>query len=222
VIPLYHDFSDETVLIIGGGSVGARKACRFVREARVVAVSPAFDDRFAEPALSTVEQIRAAPEPADVESWLDRIEPALVVAATDDTELNAAVEQAASSRGLLVNRTDQSGSRDVSSVVVPATVRDEPVSVAISTGANSPALSRYLRQQIEDEIEHAGAMAELTGELRAELQDSDRSLADRRAALRSVVQSPAVWKALHTGTPKATKEAERLMAAEVDDMDGDR
>jgi len=222
VIPLYHDFSDETVLIVGGGSVGVRKARRFVREARVVVVSPSFDDRFADSELSTVEQIRAAPEPADIEEWVDRFDPALVVAATDDGDLNAAVEQVASDRGLLINRTDQSGERAVGSVVVPATVRDGPVSVAISTGANSPALSRYLRQQIEDEIEHAGAMAELTGELRAELKRSDRSPADRRAAVRSVVRSPAVWKALHTGTTKATKEAERVMAAEVDEMDGDR
>ena len=222
MIPLYHDFSDETVLVFGGGSVGARKARRFAREARVVVVSPVFSDRFAEPELSTVERIRAAPTPGDAPGWVDRVEPALVVAATDDTELNAAVEEAASDRGLLINRTDQSGERAVGSVVVPATVRDGPVSVAISTGGRSPALSRYLRQQIEREIEHAGAMAELTGELRAELKGSDRSPADRRAAVRSVVRSPAVWKALHTATTNATKEAERVMAAEHDDMDGDR
>lgn len=222
MIPLYHDFSDETVLVFGGGSVGVRKARRFVREARVVVISPAFDDRFDDPELSTIEQVRAAPEPDDVPGWLDQFDPALVVAATDNSELNAAVDEAASDRGLLVNRTDQSGGRAVDSVVVPATVRDGPVSVAISTGGKSPALSRYLRQEIEREIENAGAMAELTGELRAELQTSDRSPADRRAAVRSVVRSPDVWKALHTGATKATKEAERVMAAEHDDMDGDR
>ncbi len=222
MIPLYHDFTDETVLVFGGGSVGARKARRFTRQARVVVISPAFDDRFDDSGLSTVERIRAAPDSEDVAEWVDRFEPALVVAATDDAELNAAVEQVANDRGLLINRTDQSGERAVGSVVVPATVRDGPVSVAISTGGKSPALSRYLRQQIEDEIEHAGAMAELTGELRAELKASDRSPANRRAAVRSVVRSPDVWKALHTGTTKATKEAERVMAAEVDDMDGDR
>ena len=222
MIPLYHDFSDETVLIVGGGSVGARKARRFVREARVVVVSPAFDDRFDEPELSTVDRIRAAPGPDEVDEWVDRVEPALVVAATDDSELNAAVDEVASDRGLLINRTDQAGERAVDSVVVPATVRDGPVSVAISTGGRSPALSRYLRQQIEGEIENAGEMAELTGELRAELKASSHSADNRRAAIRSVVRSPAVWKALHTGATKATKEAERVMAAEHDDMDGDR
>ncbi|MDR9382052.1 MAG: NAD(P)-dependent oxidoreductase, partial [Natronomonas sp.] len=42
MIPLYHDFTDETVLVFGGGPVGARKARRFAREAAVVVVSPEF------------------------------------------------------------------------------------------------------------------------------------------------------------------------------------
>ena len=222
MIPLYHDFSDETVLLFGGGSVGSRKARRFVREARVVVISPTFDDRFDSAELAAVDRIRAAPAPDSVDEWIDRVDPALVVAATDDTELNSAVAAAASERGVLINRTDKSGGRDVGSVVVPATVRDGPVSVAISTGGRSPTLSRYLRQQIEAEIEHAGAMAELTGTLRADLKQTDRSATDRRAVLRSVVQSSTVWKALHTGTTNARKEAERVMAAEHDDTGGKR
>ncbi|ESS08722.1 MAG: siroheme synthase, N-terminal domain protein, partial [uncultured archaeon A07HN63] len=154
--------------------------------------------------------IRAAPAVDDMAGWLDRIEPAMVVAATDDGERNAAVAEAASERDILVNRTDRAGDRDVGSVVVPATVEDDPVSVAISTGGQSPALSRYLRQQIEEEIENAGAMAELTGRLRAELKESHPP-AERRELIREVVRSPAVWKALHTGVDKARYEAASAM-----------
>lgn len=210
MIPLYHDFDDATVLVIGGGSVGARKAKRFASEADVVVVSPAFDDRFDDEAFPTIERVRAAPGVDDVNEWLDRIDPALVVAATDDGDLNAAVAEAASERDILVNRTDRAGERGVGSVVVPATVDDGPVSVAISTGGRSPALSRYLRQQIEGEIENAGAMAELTAGLRAELKESHPP-AERREAIREVVRSPAVWKALHSGVAKAEHEAARVM-----------
>ena len=220
MIPLYHDFSDARVLVFGGGSVGARKARRFAREATVVVVSPAFDDRFEEPELAAVDRVRAAPEPADAADWVDRIDPALVVAATDDAALNGAIDEAAHDHGALINRADRSGGRDVDSVVVPATVRDDPVSVAVSTGGESPSLARYLRQQIEGEIEHAGAMAELTGALRGELKAAGHPPADRREAVRSVVRSSSVWKALHTGTPNAQKEAERVMAVEHDDRDG--
>ena len=44
MIPLVHDFTGRTVLVLGGGAVGARKAQRFATEAHVVVVSPAFAD----------------------------------------------------------------------------------------------------------------------------------------------------------------------------------
>ena len=210
MIPLYHDFTDATVLIFGGGSVGARKATRFAAEADVIVVSPTFDDRFAEPEFPPVERVRAAPTPATVTDWFDRVDPALAVAATDNSELNAAVAEAAADRDVLVNRTDRAGERSVGSVVVPATVDDGPVSVAISTGGQSPTVSRYLREQLESELENAGAMAELTGRLRAELKGTEPP-ETRRAMLRAVVRSPAVWKALHTGIANAEKEAARVM-----------
>ena len=219
MIPLYHDFSDATVLVVGGGSVGARKAKRFASEAAVVVVSPEFDSRFADEEFPAVERIRAAPSVDDAAAWLDRTEPALVVAATNDGDLNAALADAAAERDILVNRTDRSGDRDIGSVVVPATVDDDPVSVAISTGGRSPALSRYLRQQIEGEIENAGAMAELTGQLRAELQ-ATKPPAERRAAIREVVRSPSVWKALHSGIAKGRDEATRVMRQDDHGDDG--
>ena len=198
MIPLYHDFTDETVLVFGGGSVGARKARRFAREASVVVVGPELpaDD------YGGAETVRAAPAPAEVPSWVDRVDPALAVAATDDGAVNEAVARAAGERNVLVNRTDRSGSRDVDSVVVPATVRDDEVTVAVSTGAASPALARELRMRIETEIEGAGELAALTADIREELKargvDPDR----RRAAVRAAVRSPAVWKDLGTGGSK--------------------
>lgn len=210
MIPLYHDFTDATVLIFGGGSVGARKAERFAAEADVIVVSPTFDDRFADADFPTVERVRAAPTPATVTDWFDRVDPALAVAATDNSDLNAAVAEAAADRDVLVNRTDRAGERSVGSVVVPATVDDGPVSVAISTGGQSPTVSRYLREQLESELENAGAMAALTGRLRAELKGTEPP-ETRRAMLRAVVRSPAVWKALHTGIANAEKEAARVM-----------
>lgn len=207
MIPLVHDFEGETVLVVGGGSVGARKARRFVREARVVVVAPAFADAD----FGGAERVRAAPEPDEITGWLDRTDPALVVAATDDGAVNARVEAAARERGVLVNRTDTHGGREPGSVVVPATVRDGDVVVAVSTGGASPALSKHLRERVEAEIEHAGAMAELTGELRERLQREGVPPAERREAVRRVVRNDRVWKLLDTGTSKARQEVDSLI-----------
>jgi len=207
MIPLVHDFEGETVLVVGGGTVGARKARRFAREADVVVVAPAFADAD----FGGAERIRAAPAPDEIAGWLDRTDPALVVAATDDGAVNARVEAEARERGVLVNRTDTHGDREPGSVVVPATVRDGDVVVAVSTGGASPALAKHLRERVEAEVEHAGAMAELTGELRDRLQREGVPPAERREAVRTVVRNDRVWKLLETGTSKAWQEVDSLI-----------
>ena len=195
VIPLFHDFTDETVLVFGGGPVGARKARRFAEEADVVVVSPEFADAD----FGGAERVRGAPDAEEIGSWIDRTDPALVVAATDDGALNEAIAVAANERGVLVNQTDQSGERDANSVVVPATVEDGPVTMAVSTDGTSPAVSKYLRERFEEEFAGVGEMAELTADLRQDLRDEGMGPAERRAAVRRVVKSDRVWKALDSG-----------------------
>jgi len=202
MIPLFHDFSGERVLVFGGGAVGARKARRFAREAEVLVVAPAFADR----TFGGATQLRGAPGPSEVGEWIDRVDPALVVAATDDEMVNAAVEAAARERGILVNRADRSGERDPGSVVVPATARDGPVVVAIATGGRAPVLSGYLREDVETLIEGTGALAELLGDLRDELDEHGVETRKRRQALRAVVESSAVREALREGDRETAHE----------------
>ncbi len=222
MIPLVHDFDGETVLVVGGGDVGARKARHFGREAHVVVVSPAFGARdFGDadgpretPSGDTapgVELVRGEPTVETAADWVARTDPALVVVATDDRAVNDAVAAAAREYGALVNRADRSGGRERGGVVVPATVRDGPVTVSISTGGGSPALSKYLRERIESEIAGTGAMAELTAELRADMKAENVPPTERRDAIRSVVRSSQIWKALRSGDSNPRLEAERVI-----------
>jgi len=202
MIPLVHDFRDERVLVFGGGAVGARKARRFAREAEVIVVAPEFADR----EFGGATRLRGAPDPGGVGEWIDRVDPALVVAATDDTTVNAAVEDAATERGLLVNRADRSGKRDPGSVVVPATARDDPVVVAIATGGRAPVLSGFLREDVETLIEGTGALADLLGDLRDELEERAVPTRKRRRALRAVVEDATVREALREGDRERARE----------------
>jgi len=213
MIPLLHDFESETVLVVGGGPVGARKARRFAAEADVVVVSPDFADRD----FGDAELVREAPDSNGVREWVERTEPALVVAATDDADLNAAAERAARDAGALVNRADDHGEQSVGNVVVPATVRDDPVMLAVATGGTAPALSKYLREEFEREFAGAGEMAELVGTLRAALKESERSPTERRDAVRAVVRSGAVWKALDSGSSKARQVAADVIEHQMGD-----
>ena len=217
MIPLFHDFRGERVLVFGGGRVGYRKARRFAREATVVVVGAEFADEFREFAehRQSDEQgacaslVRAHVSPGDVDSWLERVAPALVVAATSDEECNAAIERAASERGILVNRADRSGERELGSVVVPATARDGDVVVAVGTGGRSPALSKELRKRIEPELEGAETVAAVTSDLREALKRRDVPPHERRRAVRAVVESDAVWNA--EDEKSARKEADAVV-----------
>ncbi|PCR92371.1 precorrin-2 dehydrogenase/sirohydrochlorin ferrochelatase family protein [Natrinema ejinorense] len=211
MIPLLHDFTNATVLVVGGGPVGARKARRFAREARVLVVSPAFADRD----FGDAELIRAAPDADDVPAWLERTAPALVVAATDDAAINEAVVDAAHDRGILVNRADRSGAREPGSVVVPATVREEPVTVAIATGGRAPALSKHLRQELEETLEGAGEMARVCSGVREQLKARDVPADRRREIVTDVVNSPDVWTALRTGTSNCPQVIEDVLGEEL-------
>jgi precorrin-2 dehydrogenase/sirohydrochlorin ferrochelatase len=223
MIPLHHDFRGETVLVFGGGPVAARKSRRFAREARVVVVSPEFADGFAPEGDAdpdgTVEFVRAAPAPDAVPDWFDRVDPALAVAATDDADLNAAVGATADERGVLYNRADRSGTdrRPVGEVVVPATVRDEPVVASLATGGASPALSKHLRERLETELAGAGAMAELTGDIRADLQERGVDPGLRRTAVRRVVRDSNVWKGLGEGGANPRERATEVVTEVVGD-----
>lgn len=213
MIPLIHDLSGETVLVVGGGSVGARKARRFATETETIVLSRSFTDA----EFGDADRVRMGVTPETAPEVIARFDPAVVVTATDDTSVNEALASAAREQDILLNRADVAGDRDAGSVVVPATVRDDPVSVAVTTSGRSPALSRYLRERIEADIEGAGQMAELTASLREDLKAEGVSPGERRDAVRAIVRSPAVWKALRTGDTNARREASAVVKEVVED-----
>lgn len=208
MIPLLHDFAGSRVLVFGGGPVGARKARRFAREAEVVVLSPSFVDAD----FGDATRKRAAPDPAEVPDWIDRIEPALVVATTDNSEVNAAVEDTAQERGLLVNRADHSGERAPGSVVLPAIARSDPVVVGVSTQGHAPTVSAVLRDEIDAQLDGAGKLAVFVGALRDRIDERDVDSRDRRDVLAAVAASESIRTLLAEGeTDRAHDAAEKLL-----------
>jgi siroheme synthase-like protein len=85
----------------------------------------------------------------------------LVVAATDDAELQKRVYADAEERRIFCNVADVP---DLCSFILPALHRRGPITVAVSTGGASPALAQWLRDRFASQIgfEHE----QLAGELR--------------------------------------------------------
>jgi precorrin-2 dehydrogenase / sirohydrochlorin ferrochelatase len=151
--PIVLDLAGVPVLVVGGGRVALRKIEGLLAaHADVTAV-----------ATHVVDGIHALPIHVVTRSWETRdLDTArLVVTATDDPAINAAVSAEARRRGIWVNSADDPAN---CTFTLPAVARDGTVTVAVSTGGASPALASHLRGEIEqwlDEIGAAGAAASL-------------------------------------------------------------
>lgn len=184
MIPLFHDLEGERVVIYGGGPVAARKADLFSAEATVEVRSREFVDRFEG---IDCEQVRTDIDPAAAASVLEGA--FLAIPATDDSSLNDRLAESAREADALVNRVDRAGD-----TVTPSVVAGENVTVGISTGGASPAVCKYLRRRLEDEIAAVDRMVDLQADLRTETEDLAET--ERREFLWSVLEDEAVRSAL--------------------------
>lgn len=157
-------------VVVGGGRVAERKARALVASGasvRVVAVeiSAGLRELAASAPRCTLEE--RAYEAGDL------AEATLVVAATDNREVNAAVADEARRRGKLVNVADAGEAGDF---VTPAVHRCGDLLIAVTAGG-VPAVAARVRDALAERFDHryAGAVEELA-ELRARmLASGDRA-----------------------------------------------
>ena len=172
-VPLYCDLRDKKVVIVGGGRVAERKVRSLSSSgALITLISPKITQ-----GLSTVvqqgrlEYIKRSFQEGDLEgAWL-------VIAATDDEQVQERVFQEAQRQRCFCNVVDQP---EKCSFIVPSLVKRGALSIAISTGGQSPALARSLRIRLQEQFGEEWAIyVELIGRLRrmilTQLPESQRS-----------------------------------------------
>jgi siroheme synthase-like protein len=95
---------------------------------------------------------------------------AIVIAATDQREINHKVAGAAKRRGILANVVDD---REPSDFIVPSFFRRGDLTLAVSTGGMSPALARKIRTRLEKEFRKEYAtLVSLISQVRSDLKKS--------------------------------------------------
>ena len=132
----------RSCLVVGGGEVAARKVAGLLAcGARVHVVAPYVGDEVKGQSGVTWEErpYRSG----------DLFGHRLVVAATDDRGVNEAVYRDAEAAGVWVNGADDP---EHCSFTLPSVVRRGSLLVTVSTGGRSPALARWLRERLEEEI----------------------------------------------------------------------
>jgi precorrin-2 dehydrogenase len=131
-------------LVVGGGDVGLEKvegllACD--ADVRLIApvAHPELESLAAEGSIEWEKRPYAGA--ADLAGAL------MVIAATDDSEVNIGVYDDGERRAMLVNVVDVP---PLCNFILPAIVRSGPLAIAISTAGASPALAKRMKREISE------------------------------------------------------------------------
>ena len=127
-------------LVVGGGEIAARKVEDLLAaKARVTVVAPEICGKIA--ALAERIQLHRRPyQSGDIGDAF------VVIAATDDEELNARLSKDCAARKVLVNVVDRPA---LCTFTVPATVHRGDLTIAIATNGRCPAFAGILREELE-------------------------------------------------------------------------
>ena len=140
--PVVLDLTGRPCLVVGGGAIAERKVSALVEaDARVTVVSPSLTPALLR--LATEAPLRWRPREyaaGDAAGYV------LVMVATDDRAVNAAVAAECRERGISVNCADDPARCDF---ILPSVLRRGAVTVAVSTGGASPTMARLVREELD-------------------------------------------------------------------------
>ena len=173
--------TDRKCLVVGGGEIGLEKvegllAC----DGRVVVVAPEANEEIARLAEEgSIRWERRRFDPADLEDSF------IAIAATDDTDVNISVYEAAEKRAMLVNVVDVPS---LCNFILPAIVRTGPLAIAISTAGASPALAKRMKREISELFgEQYAELAQILNDERGWAKGTLPTYQDRKAFFEEIV-----------------------------------
>ncbi|MEA2395607.1 MAG: precorrin-2 dehydrogenase [Solirubrobacteraceae bacterium] len=189
-------------LVVGGGEIGLEKvegllAC----DGDVTLIAPDAVPELQELAAegSIRWERRAYAGAADLEGVF------MVIASTDDTDVNIAIYEDAERRAMLANIVDVP---PLCNFILPAIVRTGPLAIAISTAGASPALAKRMKREIAEAFgEPYARLAILLSEARGWAKQTLPTYQDRKAFFESIVNGePDPVELLRTGDEAAVRD----------------
>ena len=214
-LPLFHNLKGRNVLVVGGGEIALRKV-RLVQQASALitivakefcADLLAMDASDKEHGCNGLHLITAAYDHSHLLA-LDQV--ALMIAATNDRELNRLAASHARAANILANVVDDPG---FSTVIFPSIIDRSPIQIAISSGGDAPVLVRLLRTKLEALLPAGlSKLAALAGSFRERVKAKFDSGSDRKAFWEEVFLGPIAEQAYANNL----QVAERLLQEKLD------
>jgi precorrin-2 dehydrogenase / sirohydrochlorin ferrochelatase len=168
-------------LVVGAGDIGLEKvegllAC----DGDVTLVAPEAGPELTQLALEgSIRWEQRAYVPGDLEGTF------MVIACTDDTDINIGIYEDAERRAMLVNVVDVP---PLCNFILPAIVRTGPLAIAISTAGASPALAKRMKAEVSELFgEEYAQLAIMLNDVRGWAKGTLPTYQDRKAFFEAIV-----------------------------------
>ncbi|MET0395023.1 MAG: TSUP family transporter [Chitinophagaceae bacterium] len=146
--PVFLKLQELRLLLIGGGNVALEKLSSLLSNSpatNITLVAPSVREEVrqliaAHPGCSIIERTFEAPDLEDKD---------LVICATDDKSLHAAVKRLANEKGILVNVAD---TPELCDFYLGSIVQKGQLKIAISTNGQSPTAAKRIREVLQEAL----------------------------------------------------------------------
>jgi uroporphyrin-III C-methyltransferase/precorrin-2 dehydrogenase/sirohydrochlorin ferrochelatase len=205
-LPLFIDTAGKKCLIVGGGNVASRKLIPILKSKMLVTmVSPDITNEI----LDTIKGAENFNHEKREFIDSDINDQFLIVAATNDKNVNAYVAKIAKDHNILVNMAEDSS---VGNTLIPSVVDRDPIKIAISSGAASPILTRLVKTKLETVIPYSySKLAEVMMEYRSKVKDTFSKIIDRRNFWEVFLDGPVSEMVLSGQIDKAKKALDQSL-----------
>jgi siroheme synthase-like protein len=182
LFPIFLKLDRRPCLLVGAGEIALQKIPSLLSsEAKLRIIAPRVHPEIAGLAQQgRIELHQREFAPADLENTF------LVVAATDDPQVNATIYEEAVARNILCNSVDDPPHCDF---YFGSVVNRGDMQIAISTAGESPALAQRLRHEIDEQLPaDLGPWLNDLGALRRDILTAYEPGEDRKLLLHQLAQ----------------------------------
>lgn len=188
MVPLFFCTEGLHIMVFGGGTVALRK-CKYFEGAHIKVISETVSPEIEKIAESVIK----TKIPDDIKSFIDAAE--IVIAATDNRELNDRIRDAALYMGMYVNSAHGGGNILIPSILI----RDRYV-VAVSSEGRVPAFPPYLTKELDKFLdEKYDRMLDLLIEMRSLSKERIPSQHERSNFLSVILHDEKILEMISVG-----------------------
>ena len=177
--PFFIDIAEKNCLVVGGGMVAFRKIEQLLPfDCNITVVSPNLCEPLQK--IKTINWIKRDFLPTDIADHF------FVIAATSNEQINTQIATLCNKKNILVNVVDV---KEECSFFFPSLYKNGPICAGITTGGQSPQISKLVRKNMEEHIpSYYGAIANRLGKLRQSVKNKYPTQNKRSAVFKILLE----------------------------------